>query len=303
MKYTKWLEKQNFNAKSKTIIVTGANSGIGYYSSLYFAHLGANVIMACRNVDKANSAKEKILKDIPTASINIEIVDLSSKTSISSFAKEIKQKYATIDILVNNAGVYMPSQEKTADGYNMTIGTNFLGTCFLTECLKPMFKNNGRIVFVTSLTDIFSKLNSHDPLGNNSKSKNSDYGKSKLYISCYAHTLSSDSLIKSKNITIATTHPGIAATNLLSTSKTSFSKAFAWAGYHFLKIFMHSAEKASLGIVFASLKDSLSTNPRIAPRGLFGISGYPKIKKTPRKIKKQAGFIIKTLLPNINSSN
>ena len=142
MKYLKWLERNNFNAKEKTIIVTGANSGIGFFATKYFAYLGANVIMACRNEEKAKQAKHLIEQEISTAHLSVEIVDLASISSIKTFTKNIKEKYGEIDILINNAGVYMPSNEKTFDGFDMTFGTNFIGTYFLTEKLKTLLKLN-----------------------------------------------------------------------------------------------------------------------------------------------------------------
>ena len=290
MRYKKWLEKQNFNAKGKTIIVTGANSGIGFFATKYFALLGANVIMACRNPQKAEKAKRQIECEIPNSKLYFEQVDLASKSSINVFAEQIKNKYGEIDILINNAGVYMPSQETTTDGFDMTIGTNFVGTCFLTECLKPLLKYGSRIVFTTSIVDNLYRLNRRNPILSGEKSKYKSYKKSKFLISCYAQTLKNDVLVTEKNITIISAHPGITSTDLFSSKKTTFSKVFSAIAKGFLKVFTHSPEKASLTLVYGALKPSFK-NTRITPRGLFSISGLPTERNHPHVVMKKHRFI------------
>ncbi len=300
MKYLKWLEKQNFNAKNKTIIVTGANSGIGFFACKYFAHLGAIVVMACRNKQRALSAKQKIEKEIPNSKIHIEIVDISSKTSIENFANNVKQKFGEIDILVNNAGVYMPSQKSTLDGFDMTIGTNFLGTYFLTECLKSLLKTNGRIVFTTSIVDQLYKYSKNISLLEPESSKHKTYKKSKFLLSCYAQSLEKDSLILSKNIKVVSAHPGVSSTNLFSSSKTTFSKGFSKVANAFLKLFTHCPEKASLCLVYASLKESFAKT-RIAPKGLFSISGFPTETTHPSKIMKNYKIVVDEVIKKVST--
>lgn len=303
MKYSNWLKEKNFTATNKTVLITGANSGIGYFATLYFASLGAKVIMACRNNNRALLAKNEILTKVPNASINIEILDISSVDSIKSFIEKIKEKYHGIDILVNNAGVYMPKEDKTVDGLNSTIGTNFVGTYFLTEGLKTLLKSHGRIVIVTSLTDKFAHFNSKDPLCDCSKSKGKDYAKSKFYLSCYTTNLQQDNYILQNNISVALVDPGITSTNLLSSEKTSLSKTFANAGKNFLKIFTHSPEKASLVIVSGGTDENLKPFTRIKPRGLFGISGYPKATRISKRFLKKSSLIFPKLENSIKEKH
>ena len=150
MKYQKWLDKNIDDLNDKTIIVTGANSGIGYYSTLCFLYKGAKVIMACRNLEKANKAKESLLKELPDAKIDIIKLDLSDFNSIDEFSKIIKEKYSKIDALVNNAGVYFMPKILTKQGYEITMCTNFLGPYYLTCFLLYILINNKSTIFNVS---------------------------------------------------------------------------------------------------------------------------------------------------------
>ena len=94
MKYKKWLDENISDLSNKNIIITGANSGIGFYTTLCLVYKGANVIMACRNLNKANKAKEDILKVVTNAKLDIIQLDLSDFNSIENFNKVLREKYS-----------------------------------------------------------------------------------------------------------------------------------------------------------------------------------------------------------------
>ena len=115
----------------RIIIVTGANSGLGYETTLILAKKGAKVIMACRNLSKANTAKTEIENKAPTADLEVMEIDLSSLNSVRNFAKEYKSKFNRLDVLINNAGVMTPPYTKTEDisllaCHRQMTGTNFV---------------------------------------------------------------------------------------------------------------------------------------------------------------------------------
>ena len=93
MNYKKWIEKNCNDLTGTTIIITGANSGIGFFATKFLSGLNAEIIMACRNLEKGEKAKQEILKENPNANLTIFKLDLSSKQSILNFTNEIKQKY------------------------------------------------------------------------------------------------------------------------------------------------------------------------------------------------------------------
>lgn len=282
MKYTRWIEKKKYNLEGKTVLVTGANSGIGFDACRYFVYLGARVIMACRNQDKAKEARAKILKEIPSGKIDLCSLDLSSKDSITKFSQAIISDNRHIDILVNNAGLFNPIRDLTDDGYNMTLGTNALGTFWITESLLPWIEPNGKIIFVSSLVDKKGDLKGLNPRSRkNSKIK--DYQNSKYLISGYANALSKRKLLTNRNMQSIVAHPGITSTNLLNPSKTTFGKLFFNISKNFLKLFYHNSEKACLSIIMASC-ENCKPHKRVVPSGPLQMSGFPKFSSTPEKI-------------------
>lgn len=281
MKYINYLNKFD-SLENKVYIVTGANSGLGFDTSLYLAYKGASVILACRNLDRANKAKERILKEVPNAELFIEEYDQASFTSIRSFASRVKQNYSRIDGLVCNAGVYFPKQDyKTSDGFELTFGTNYLGTYLLISSLKEILdRDYSRVVIVTSLTATLSKRNVD--IDQVSKlSRNDVYGYSKYCLSRLTYELS----LEDNNISYNLVHPGIASTNIISSQQTGLPHWFQVLGHRFLTLFTHSSSKASLVILEGLLSEN--ANNYIVPRGLFAISGYPKFKRMPKYTKKE----------------
>ena len=294
MNTDKWLNKNMQSLSGKTIIVSGANSGIGYLAAHNLAKLGANIIMACRNTEKAAAAKDNLIKAFPSAKVEIFALDLSDSKSIKDFVIAVTSAFAKVDGLVNNAGVYYPSAAETSDGLNMTIGTNFVGTYLLTTRLlnANAFNDDATIDIVTSLTDKNHKPDLTDPFGTKQKiGRNRAYGLSKLYFSAYTYWLACKMQTDGRNIKVISSHPGVTKTNILSPSKTGFTKTFAKAGENFLKLFTHPASTACLTTVYA-FSPATQNGDRIAPRGLFEISGRPQKAKYPKRAKKIADALM-----------
>ena len=274
MKYKKWIDKNIDDLTNKTIIVTGATSGIGKYEALYFAYKGANVIMACRNLEKAKKVKEELLKEVPTASFDIIKLDLSDLSSIDNFNNLLREKYNGIDCLVNNAGVYFMPKEKTKQGFEITMGTNYLGPYYLTcSILDLITKKSGRIINVSSIVHKHAKIDFDDFFALNAN-RNKIYARSKLAITAFSYYLGDFLELNYPNTTCVCTHPGISATNILAPKSGGFSVWFSKLGSRFLKIFTHSPQKASLSIVYA-INKIVKNNEFFGPR-IFEISGYPK---------------------------
>ncbi|HSM72842.1 MAG TPA: oxidoreductase [Anaerolineales bacterium] len=147
-----WTTDNMPDLTGKVIIVTGANSGIGYEAAKEFARKGAQTILACRNMDKAQSALNQIWAEVPNAKVEIMQLDLASQKSIHAFAEAFKSKYNRLDVLVNNAGIMMVSYGRTEDGFERQFGTNHLGHFALTGLLFDLLKNtpNSRVVNVSS---------------------------------------------------------------------------------------------------------------------------------------------------------
>ena len=123
--------------KGKTVLITGANSGIGFKTAEIAVYLGADVILACRNPKKAAAARADLLKDYPESSVSVMEIDLSGFRSIDAFVAELTEKKTDIDVFINNAGAFHHPGEKTEDGLDLVIGTNYVGVYHLSEQILP----------------------------------------------------------------------------------------------------------------------------------------------------------------------
>lgn len=138
--------------KNKTIIITGANKGIGKEATKQLAKLGAKVYMACRSLDSANQAKKEIVEETGNPNIFVEYVDLASVDSIQKFAESFKQKENKLDVLINNAGLWTKTKKLNELGVEYTFAVNVLGHQLLTQLLLDELKNAApsRIINVAS---------------------------------------------------------------------------------------------------------------------------------------------------------
>ena len=131
--------------KDKICLITGANSGIGKVTARELAQQGAHIIMLCRNEEKANRAKEEILRACDHDKVDIILADLASTEQIKAAAEHIQREYSKIDVLINNAGLLMGNQrETTQDGFEMSFGVNHLAPFLLTHLLLDLVVASGR---------------------------------------------------------------------------------------------------------------------------------------------------------------
>ena len=202
----------------KTVIITGANTGIGKETAFDLARRGARVIMACRNLEKA----EKSLKEIVQKSGNNNVVakrlNLASLESIRDFAADINQNEPRLDVLINNAGVMaVQTFTKTEDGFETQMGVNHLGHFLLTNLLLDLLKRSApsRVVVVSSLAHWFSTktgLNFENMNGEISYDAYDAYGQSKLANILFTRELARR--LEGTGVTANSLHPGAVATEL-----------------------------------------------------------------------------------------
>jgi NAD(P)-dependent dehydrogenase (short-subunit alcohol dehydrogenase family) len=135
------------------VIVTGANAGIGFETALALYEAGAQVILACRSLDKAQQALTKIKEHKGTGTLEVAQLDLESLDSVKPFADDFIKKHTKLDVLINNAGVMIPPASKTKEGYELQFGVNFIGHFALTGYLYPLLNATpgSRIVTLSSM--------------------------------------------------------------------------------------------------------------------------------------------------------
>lgn len=281
MRYKKWFQKHTKALNGKVVVITGGNSGIGFAAARGFLYLGATVLLACRNEARARAAVAELQTAFPEGAVSFLLLDLASNASIDAFVKEIGGRYPKIDVFLHCAGVYYPREARTADGLVMTEGVNFCGTVRLAEAVLPLMEESGRMLFTTSLVDRFGKEHRDENGGEGYAA----YARSKYLLSAFV-LRRAKARGRGEPAFIAV-HPGITATNLLSPEKTTHKPLFSRLGHAFLYLFTHTPEKAALTAIKAAMPQT-ENGACIAPRGLFGISGYPHATRFAPNVRRRA---------------
>ena len=213
-----WSVEKMPDLTGRIVIVTGANSGIGYEAAKAFASRGAQTILACRNLDSAHAAAVKIRSDIQRAEVEVMQLDLARQASVRSFADEFKTKHGHLDVLVNNAGIMWTEYGKTEDGFESQFGTNHLGHFALTGLLVDSLSNvsGSRVVNVSSIghrsgTMDFANLMYEDGQGYTGLAA---YGRSKLANLLFTYELQRRFDAANQASLAVAAHPGATSTNL-----------------------------------------------------------------------------------------
>jgi NAD(P)-dependent dehydrogenase (short-subunit alcohol dehydrogenase family) len=267
----RWTADDIPDLSGQVIIVTGANSGIGFEATKELVRHGAQVIMACRSVEKATAALSKLQADIPSANAEVMALDLGDLDSVRAFATAFQAKYNRLDVLINNAGVMIPPYGKTAQGFELQIGVNHLGHFALTGLLLNSLLTTpaSRVVTVSSGAHQFGKMD-FDDLHWEQKEYNANaaYGQSKLANLLFTYELQRK-LNQAETRTLAlAAHPGWSATNLQqhSTLATTLNPYFA-----------QSQAMGALPTLRAAVDPHASGGQYYGPGGLMEMRGYPVV--------------------------
>jgi NAD(P)-dependent dehydrogenase (short-subunit alcohol dehydrogenase family) len=271
--------------KGKIAIVTGANSGLGQEITIGLAKKDIKVIMACRNIEKAENAKSKILETVETADLEVMELDLNSLTSVRNFAKSFGEKYKNLNLLVENAGIMIPPFAKTKDGFESQMGVNYFSHFLLSNLLFPLLnKTKGaRILTTSSIAHENGKIDFDNLNSENSYSKSSAYGQSKLACLMFAYELQRRLEKSDSDVIAVSAHPGVSMTNLFK----QIPKFVRVLMTPLLMFFTHSPQKAALPMLYAALSDDVNGGDYIGPTGFRGMKGKPgKVKSKPQSYDK-----------------
>ncbi|MFU8866633.1 oxidoreductase [Natronococcus sp.] len=211
-----WTAADIPDQSGRTIVVTGANSGIGLETTRELARNGARVIMACRDTDRAEQAARDVRRDAPDADLRVEECDLADLESVRAFADRLDD--VEIDVLINNAGVMAIPRSETEDGFETQFGVNHLGHFALTGLLLENLATDGdepaRVVTVSSAVHERGEIQFEDLHGERSYDEWSAYAQSKLANVLFAYELERRFLTAGLNADSMAVHPGYANTNL-----------------------------------------------------------------------------------------
>jgi NAD(P)-dependent dehydrogenase (short-subunit alcohol dehydrogenase family) len=215
----RWSEADIPDQASRIVVITGANSGLGYQTARMLARPGARVVLACRNLAKANQAADRIRTDSGPASAAVVQLDLASLASVRAAADEIVVTYPRLDLLISNAGVMELPYERTEDGFELTFGTNHLGHFALTGWLldRLLHTPGSRVVTMSSQGHLDGMMNFDDLQSERGYQPAAAYHQSKLANLLFTYELDRR-LTAAGALTVAVaSHPGVVHTDLFRT--------------------------------------------------------------------------------------
>ncbi len=273
-----WTTKDIPDQTGKVAIVTGANSGIGFETAKALAYKGSTVVLACRNLEKANQAASEIRLGANHVDLDIIQLDLADLDSVRRFAETFKARYSRLDLLINNAGVMIPPFTKTSDGFELQFGANHLGHFALTGLLldRLLETPEARVVNVSSTahrmgsgTINFDNLNAEQGY-----SASGAYAQSKLANLLFTLQLNRYFQDIAADIIAVSAHPGWTVTGLQRGFMHTISRVIGQQPY-----------MGALPTLQAAVDPDVQPNDYYGPVGLMGMRGYPARVNTSQAAK------------------
>lgn len=280
-KIHRWTESNVPDQSGKTFLITGANSGIGFAAANALASKRAHVIMACRNPQKAEQAKQDILETTPTASLDLVSLDLANLESVAQCAQHLQSKYKHIDCLINNAGLGWIDRRETHDGFEMAIGTNHFGHFALTSQIISLLKNapDARVVSVASLAHVWGRIHFDDIHLQQKYSQVRGYGQSKLANLMFGLELQRQFEKHNLGIKSIIVHPGMSGTNIATTAVASGKfRKLAKLSEILTPLMTQPASLGCLPTLLAATSDEVNGGEYFGPK-------YAEIFGTPKKAR------------------
>ncbi|QLD85958.1 SDR family oxidoreductase [Natronomonas halophila] len=277
---TDWTTDEMPDCTGETVVVTGANSGLGLEATRAFARKGAHVVLACRDLDRGGAAATDVRGDVPDASLSVRELDLASLDSIREFAATVGGELDAIDVLCNNAGVMAIPRGETEDGFERQFGINHLGHFALTGLLLDSLRaaENPRVVTQSSGVHERGEIDFDDLHGEASYDKWDAYAQSKLANVLFAYELDRR---HGDDLTSVACHPGYAATNLQYRGPEAEGSRLkrALMGV-FNRVFAQSAAQGALPMLYAATAEAIDGGEYVGPGGLFNMRGAPEKQRS-----------------------
>jgi NAD(P)-dependent dehydrogenase (short-subunit alcohol dehydrogenase family) len=258
---TKWTAADLPNMAGRTVLVTGASSGIGLIAARELGRVGARVVLGVRSTEKGHRAIAGMPGDFDVRSL-----DVADLTSVRKFTQEWT---GDLDVLINNAGVMDIPAARTADGFNVQTATNYTGPFVLTNLLLPHLTD--RVVSVTSQLHRRSKLDVDDFDWRSRKyHRMNAYNDSKLALVLFSLELQRRLTASGSPVRSILAHPGIAPTSLAAHSSANVVNRFTFL--------LNDAEHGALPTLYAATQD-IPGNAYVGPDGIGSIKGHPTVRE------------------------
>jgi NAD(P)-dependent dehydrogenase (short-subunit alcohol dehydrogenase family) len=255
----------------RIVVVTGANSGIGFEASRRLAAAGAHVVLACRDLDRGRRAAERI-----DGSTEVRVLDTSSLASVRAFADAVD---GPIDVLINNAGIMAVDEGRSADGFELQLATNYLGAFALTGLLLDRLTD--RVVMLSSQAHRIGRIALDDLSWKRRRySRWGAYGQSKLADLMFAYDLQHRFTAVGSRLRAVAAHPGVSSTNL--TRGLHMPPPVEAISVAVINGFGQPSERGALPTLYAATVADLPGGAYIGPSGPFELRGAPVVVGSTR---------------------
>jgi protochlorophyllide reductase len=266
---SRWTEADIPDQTGRTVLVTGANSGLGLRTAQVLAARGAHVIMGCRSVQRGEQARRTV-----AGSAEVLELDLADLSSVRAAAEKVEK----LDVLVNNAGIMAVPLGQTVDGFERQFGTNHLGHAALTWLLLPALRQrpDARVVTVASLAHQYGRIDFDDPnWERRSYTLRGSYGQSKLANILFARELDR----RASDVTSIAAHPGVTVTELTNNMASEHKSLFLRIGGKISHLFSQSVEMGALPQLYAATSPDARGGQYYGPDSFNGYRGHPAVAR------------------------
>jgi NAD(P)-dependent dehydrogenase (short-subunit alcohol dehydrogenase family) len=254
----------------RVVVITGANSGIGFEATKALTAKGATVVLACRNEDKAEEAESEIRAGHPPGAMTVVVLDVADLESVRRGAETIRSSHDHIDILINNAGIMAVPEQRSTDGFELQLATNHLGHFALTGLLMDRLLSTpaSRVVSISSQAHRFGSMDFDDLNWEHGYKSWGAYGRSKLANLMFVYELQRRLQRAGSDTTATAAHPGFSRTELQRREPGSLMDKLERLARPLMGLVSQDAAAGALPTLRAA------TDPDASGGDYFGPSGF-----------------------------